>query len=89
MKALLPWARYHGLDQYARAIIDPSPEQIELYTEESHLNIVHDLSDDDATAIANAFNQLCVAAWTPNQSQEARDTNRIIIDHSMQVLAGY
>ena len=84
VRVILPWARYHNLDQHARAIIFPTREQVRMYEDESYLNQIVEV--EDAWAVQAAFNDLCVAAWTPNQSIEDREANAVIIEAANSVL---
>ena len=84
VRVILPWARYHNLDQRARAVVDPTPDQIAMYLEESYLNQAVEV--ENPHEVSDAFRNLCVAAWTPNQSIEDREVNAVIIEAANAVL---
>lgn len=84
-KVILPWSMYHNLDEYGRAeIVQVVINQNEL----AHMDEVREFANlQDARECAQAFNDLCVAAWTPNQDYEERIANGEIIRQSREILS--
>ena len=70
------------MDAKARAVVNPTAAQERMYMDES-LNEVVEV--DNAVEVAKAFSDLCLAAWTPNQSEE-REANTAIAAAAMAVL---
>ena len=81
---IIPWAEYHDLNAHARAIINPTAQQIEMYENDSYLNKI--VMINNAKEVAQAFSDLCRAAWTPNQSMQDLERNARIIERCNKIL---
>ena len=89
----LPWERYHSLDRNAKATIwSTSHDAIARAMDECgdsggcSANQVILLPAADAVRLKNAFDDLCWASWTPNQSSEDQRENGKIIKAAQAVI---
>ncbi len=78
--ALLPWEQYHKLESAGGAYILPAGETSEEKIRDEHqqTEVLLFASSELADEAAMAFNTLCAAAWTSNQSMDERAENQEI-----------
>lgn len=82
---LLPWSQYHKLDQFAQAQAFNSWAEAR-DSRGSYLDEVVEVDREQAENVIRAFESLCRAAWSPNQTGEERDQNARIIEQSDALL---
>jgi len=95
MCAVLPWSRYHQLQQSGCSKTFTFPEEAVRYLGQVCANNWIDTQDtilicasqEQATRLVEAFNTLCDAAWTPNQDLQDRAENGDRIKETQKVLA--
>ncbi len=86
---LLPWHRYGELNPNATAIRFNTLVDAQVESERDDDQIIVTTSLEEAAEVARMFEQLCIAAWTPNQTESEKDTNAAIIRDARVFLSQY
>ena len=84
---VIPWGRYHELSPGGGAFVVRTMEDVTAAIAASRNRLTQVEIVANARQVADAFNDLCEAAWTPNQSAAERSGNASRINEAREILA--
>lgn len=86
----LMWAEYHNLNSQSSTRVFDTRAEADEFASDSYLNKVVEVeSVKAANELVSAFNDMCSADWTPNQSSEDREVNSTIARQARAVIEQY
>jgi hypothetical protein len=82
----LMYSEYHNLEALSTSQVFANYEKADAWRESYLDKVIGPLSKEDAHTLVNAFNTLCHAAWTPNQTDKEKETNQQLIQTAKETI---